>query len=167
MYSVHQGLFWCAIPQMFVFHLLKPDPNMLMCAGEACKRWLGHEGASQVALMVKNPPANVGDIRDVGSIPELERYPGGGHGNPLQYSRLENAMDRRAWQAIVHWAAKSQTWLKWLSMHTHRSWEQSLMNEINTFYRGPQRASSALPLHEAAARRTSVNQIPNLLEASA
>ena len=46
--------------------------------------------------MVKNPPANVGDIRDVGSIPELERYPGGGHGNPLQYSRMENAMDRRA-----------------------------------------------------------------------
>ena len=46
--------------------------------------------ASQVALVVKNPPANAGDIRDVGSIPESRRPPGGGHGNPLQYSCLEN-----------------------------------------------------------------------------
>ena len=43
-----------------------------------------------MALMVKNPVANAGDIRDVGSIPGLERFPGGGHGNPLQYSCLEN-----------------------------------------------------------------------------
>ena len=54
------------------------------------------EGArvSQVALLVKNPPANEGDIRDSGSIPELGRSPGGGHGNPLQYSCLENLMDK-------------------------------------------------------------------------
>ena len=51
--------------------------------------------------MVKNPPANVGDIRDVGSIPGLGRSPGGGNGNPLQYSSLENSMDSGAWQAIV------------------------------------------------------------------
>ena len=50
--------------------------------------------------MVKNLPANAGDIRDVGSIPGLGRSPGGGHGNPLQYSCLRNPMDRRAWQAI-------------------------------------------------------------------
>ena len=50
--------------------------------------------------MVKNPPANSGDIRDVGSIPGLGRSPGGGYGNPLQYSCLENPMDRGAWQAI-------------------------------------------------------------------
>ena len=53
--------------------------------------------ASQVALEVKNPPASSGDIRDVGLIPGLRRSPGGGHGNPLQDSCLENPMDRGAW----------------------------------------------------------------------
>ena len=52
-------------------------------------------------LVVKNPPVNAGDVRDVGSMPELGRSPGGGHGNPLQYSCLENSMDRGAWQAAV------------------------------------------------------------------
>ena len=52
--------------------------------------------ASQGALVVKNPPANAGDIRDVGSIPGLRRSPGGGHGNPCQYSCLENFMERGA-----------------------------------------------------------------------
>ena len=52
--------------------------------------------ASQVALLVKNPPANAEDIRDKGSVPGLGRSPGGGHGNPLQYSHLENSMDRGA-----------------------------------------------------------------------
>ena len=54
--------------------------------------------ASQVALAVKNPPANAGDIRDVGSTPGSGRSPAGGHDNPLQYSCLENPMDRGAWQ---------------------------------------------------------------------
>ena len=54
---------------------------------------------SQVVLMVKNPPANAGDLRDMGSIPGSGRSPGGGHGNPLKYSSLENPMDRGAWQA--------------------------------------------------------------------
>ena len=49
--------------------------------------------------MVKNPPSNAGDA---GSIPGLGRSPGGRHGNPLQYSYLENSMDRGAWQAVVH-----------------------------------------------------------------
>ena len=53
--------------------------------------------ASQVVLVVKNTPASKEDIRDVGSIPELGRSPGGRHGNPLQYSCLENHMDRGAW----------------------------------------------------------------------
>ena len=65
--------------------------------------------ASQVALVVKNPPANAGDARDMGSIPGLRRFPGGGHGNPLQYFCLENPKDRRAWQATVHGVTKSQT----------------------------------------------------------
>ena len=59
--------------------------------------------------MVKNPPANAGDIRDAGSILGLERYPGEGHDNPLQYSCLENPMDRGAGQATVHRVRKSQT----------------------------------------------------------
>ena len=51
--------------------------------------------------MVKNLPANAGDMRDAGSIPGSGRTPGGGHGNPLHYSHLENSMDRKAWQATV------------------------------------------------------------------
>ena len=66
---------------------------------------------SHMALVVKNLPANAGDIRDVGSIPGSERRPGEGNGNPLQYSCLENPMDRGAWQATVLEVAKSQTWL--------------------------------------------------------
>ena len=69
-------------------------------------------GASQVALVVKNPPANAGDIRDVGSVPGLGRSPGRGHDNSLQYSCLEIPMDRGAWRAIVHMVTKSQTRLK-------------------------------------------------------
>ena len=60
----------------------------------------------------KNLPANAGDIRDWGLIPGLRRSPRGGHGSPLQCSRLENPMDRGAWQAMVHRVAKSQTPLK-------------------------------------------------------
>ena len=52
--------------------------------------------------MVKNPPANAGDIRDMGSTPGSERSPGGGYGNPLQYSCLDNLMDRGPWWAKVH-----------------------------------------------------------------
>ena len=52
--------------------------------------------------MVKNPPTNAGDIRDAGLISGSGRSPGGGNGNPLQYSCLENSMDREAWQATIH-----------------------------------------------------------------
>ena len=68
--------------------------------------------------MVKKPPANAGDIRDMGSIPGSGRLPGGGHGNPLQCCCLENPMDRGAWQAIVHRFAKSRMQLKQFSTHT-------------------------------------------------
>ena len=74
--------------------------------------------ASQVARVVKNPPANAGDLRDLGSVHGSERSPGEGHGNPLQYSCLENFMDRGAWQATVHGVIRSQTQLKWLGMHS-------------------------------------------------
>ena len=56
--------------------------------------------------MVKNPPDRAGDTRDTGSIPGLGRSPGGGNGNPLQYSCLENPMDREAWWATFHGVAK-------------------------------------------------------------
>ena len=62
--------------------------------------------------MVKNPPANAGDVRDAGSIPGSGRSPGGGHDNPLQYSCLESPMDRGAWWAMVQRVAKSWTRLK-------------------------------------------------------
>ena len=52
-----------------------------------------------MAITVKNFPANAGDIRDVGSTPGLGMSPGGGNGNPLQYSCLENLMDKRSWKA--------------------------------------------------------------------
>ena len=59
--------------------------------------------------MVKNPPANGRDIKDMSSIPGLGRPPGGGHGNPLRYSYLENPLDRGAWSATVHGVVKSLT----------------------------------------------------------
>ena len=69
--------------------------------------------------MVKNPPANVGDTGDTGSTPGSGISPGGGHGNPLQYSCLENPMDRGAWWAIDHRVTKSQAGLKRPSTHVH------------------------------------------------
>ena len=65
--------------------------------------------ASLVVSVVKNSPANSGDLREEGVIPGLERSPGGGHGNPLQYSFLENPMDRRGWQATVYGVAELDT----------------------------------------------------------
>ena len=59
--------------------------------------------------MVKNLPANAGDTGGAGSIPGLGKYPGGGNGNPLQYSCLENPKDKGAWEAVVHGVTKSQT----------------------------------------------------------
>ena len=69
-------------------------------------------GASQVVLVVKNPPANAGDLQDTSLIPGLGRSPGRGHGNTLQYSCLENPTDRGAWRASVHRVAQRWTQLK-------------------------------------------------------
>ena len=77
-----------------------------------------HFGASQVSLVVKKKkkkktlPANAGDLRDARSIPRSGTAPEGGHGNPLQYSCLENPMDRGAWWATVHGVTKNRTQLK-------------------------------------------------------
>ena len=88
--------------------------------GQHTQGWSGSAGslrASQVALVVKNPPADAGDKRHAGSIPGSGRSPGGGHGSPLQCSCLENPMHRRAWWATVHGVAKSQTRLNRWSTH--------------------------------------------------
>ena len=87
--------------------------------------------ASQVARVVKNLPTNAGDIRDISSNPGSGRdmgsnlgsgrSPGGRRGNPLQYSCLENLMDRGVWQTRVHRVEKSRTWLKRFSMHPSKS----------------------------------------------
>ena len=69
------------------------------------------DGGPQAALVVKNPPANAGDVRDASSIPGSGRSSRGGHGNPLQYSCLENPMDKGAWWTTVHGVAESQTGL--------------------------------------------------------
>jgi len=69
-------------------------------------------GLPKAAVVVNHPPANAGDIRDTGSIPESGRSPGAGHSNPLQYSCLDNPMDRGAWRATVHRVKKSWTLLK-------------------------------------------------------
>ena len=74
-----------------------------------------------MVLVVKNPPANAGDVRDTGLIPGLGRSPGGGQSNPLQYFCLENPMDKGSWWNAVHRVTKSWTQLKQLSIqHSHK-----------------------------------------------
>ena len=81
--------------------------------------------ASQVALVVNNLPANAGDIRDVGLIPGSGRFPGGGPGNPLQCSCLENPTDRGAWWVTAHRVTESRTRLKLFSTQAHASKNQT------------------------------------------
>ena len=92
--------------------------NIVISSSSSIKSAGNQYGTSQVVLVVKNPPANAGHVRDLALNPGLGRTPGGGHGNPLQYSCLENPLDKGAWRAIVLGVAK--TWLKWLSTaHTN------------------------------------------------
>ena len=82
--------------------------------------------------MVRNPLANAGNVRDMASIPGSGRSPGERHGNPLQYSCLENPTDRGAWRATFHRVAKSRTRLKQLSMHAHTPLSELLFNSMVT-----------------------------------
>ena len=84
-----------------------------------------------MALEVKNPPANAGDARDVSSILELGGSPGEGHGNPLQYSCLENPRDRGAWWVSVYGVAQSRARLKRLSSSSSRA--HQVQFSINLF----------------------------------
>ena len=90
----------------------------------------GNPGASQVVLVIKNLPVNAGDIRDMGWIPGSGRSPGGGHGNPFQYSCLGNPMDRRAWQTTDHRVTKSQTWLKQLYFFFFSNFHLIMLNRF-------------------------------------
>ncbi|CAI9159074.1 unnamed protein product [Rangifer tarandus platyrhynchus] len=81
---------------------------------------IGAGGTSQVGPVVKNPPVNAGVIRDTGSLPGSGRSPGEGHGNPLQYSCLENPMDRGVCWDTVRAVTKSRTRLKRLSTHADK-----------------------------------------------
>ena len=88
------------------------NPLQYSCLENSMDRgalWATVHGDFPGGSVVKNPPVNAGDTRDEDSVPELGRFLGVGDGNPLQYSCLENFMDRGAWQATVHGVAKSQT----------------------------------------------------------
>ena len=86
--------------------------NIVLVSGVQKTDSVMYKWAFQVVLVVKNPNANAGNIRDTGLIPGLGRSPGAGNDNPLQYSCLENPLDRGAWQAAVHKVTKRQTRLK-------------------------------------------------------
>ena len=111
------------------------DPSLIPGLGRSAAEGIGYplqySWSSLVALVVKNLPANAGDVRDTGSIPVSGRSPGEENGYPFQYSRLENPMDRGASWATVHDVAKSQTWLKWLSVNAQ---EKSTNLTLNNSY---------------------------------
>ena len=97
--------------------------------------------SAQVELVVQNPPANAGDMRNMGLIPGLERPLGGVHGNLLQDSCLEMLWTEDQAVAQVHSVAKSQTWLKWFSQHAymHSNLSQKKKDkDFNTTCREPQ-----------------------------
>ena len=91
-----------------------------------------------MALVVKNLPANAVDVRDAGSIPRSERSPGGGNGNSLQYSCLENPKDRGAWQAELPRATESWTQLKQLSSSAYCNFKKwNYLSQLNMNYLKP------------------------------
>ena len=97
---------WILCKSEMHFPYFRACPLSISCS-ESIVCWCVNVGASQVGLVVKNAPVNAGYIRVLGLIPGSRRFPGGERGNPLQYSCLENPMDRRAWQATVYGVAKS------------------------------------------------------------
>ena len=88
-----------------------------------------------MVLVVKSLPANAGDLRDADPIPESGRSPGGGHGNPFQYSCLENLMNRGAWWATVRGVTKSQTGLSERAQHTAHAVEHNQAATRRKHYR--------------------------------
>ena len=111
----HKIIYW--IPSLYHWHW------------PLCYRWWSLEGPFDWlrvnptwlprGSVVKNPPVNAGGTRDAGSIPGLGRFHGGGNGNPLQYSCLENSMDSGAWRATVHEITESWILLSYWARHKH------------------------------------------------
>ena len=119
-------------------------PTPLAWMLQAISFWvLGNGWASQVVLVVQNLPANAGDTRNRDSIPGLGRSLGGVHGNPLQYSCLENPMGRGAWRAAVHRVIKSDTTER-LSTHARYDVSPSTFAEIRKL--GPRAKHGLLPV---------------------
>ena len=87
-----------------------------------------------MVLVIKNLPANAGDVRNAGSVPRLGRSPGGGHGDLLQYSCLENPMDRGAWWASVHGVTNRQTEATRYYYHHHSSMISSTQMKTNKIF---------------------------------
>ena len=90
--------------------------------------------ASLVALVVKNLPANAGDVRDTSLAPRLGRSPGGRHATHSNILAWRIPMDRGAWQTTAHGVTKSWTWLKWLSMHSCTCYFKRSNNISKVFY---------------------------------
>ena len=106
--------FWGELCNMRLM-LIRSRFVLVAVMGIWASQWLGG----------KEPACNAEAEGDVGSIPGSGRSPGGRQGNADQYSRLENSMDRKAWQATVHSVVKSWTQLKWLSRHAHILWSKA------------------------------------------
>ena len=100
------------LPSLYEAHLTVQSKINTISKGAANSNNTKTKQFQRVVPVVKNLPANAGDVRDTGSIPRSRSSPGGDYGNPLQYSCLENHIDREAWQATVDRVAKNQTQLK-------------------------------------------------------
>ena len=135
--TYHLWTIWCSPNSLLSF--LHPLPHLF--SQKLCALGIGRP-PSQAGLVVKNLPANAGDMRVGDLIPGSGRSPGERHGKSLQYSCLENPMEREAWRATIHRIAKSQTRLKWLSMHdlahTHHINEGLRVREVKNLLLGPQ-----------------------------
>ena len=136
------GFFICLFVCFFLFlawGILVPWPGIKPVSPavevQSSNYWITREfPVLQVVLVVKNSPASAGDISDPGSIPVLGRSPGEGNGNPLQYSCLENPMDRGAWWAIAHGVTKSQTWSYLACKKKRTQYPQSFTNVYSVIW---------------------------------
>ena len=104
-----RGAWWAAVYGVAVYGVAQSRTRLKQLSSSSSSSGMPFLRASQMVLVIKNPPANAGDVREVGSILGSGRSPGGGHGNPLQYACLENPMNRGVWWSIVHRVKESDT----------------------------------------------------------